>query len=123
MKDNGYACGELAVAFATSLIDGEDPTQLHYKELRSHFKNCVDTYSITPFPSTVVSHQPRVIHEIRKRVYCKCRATDNGKPMIRCCDCRHCFGSTSNALELEHKLTSRSVPLVLKHFDSCQYSR
>ena len=49
LRDNGYACGELAVAFATSLIHGEDPTQLH-------FKNCVDTYSITPFPSTVVSH-------------------------------------------------------------------
>ena len=54
LQDNGYACGELAVAFATSLIHGEDPTQLHYKELRSHFKSCVDTYSITPFPSTVV---------------------------------------------------------------------
>ena len=61
LQDNGYACGELAVAFATSLIHGEDPTQLHYKELRSHFKNCVDTYSITPFPSTVVSDQPRVV--------------------------------------------------------------
>ena len=91
LQDNGYACGELAVAFASSLIHGEDPTQLHYKELRSHFKNCVDTYSITPFPSTVVSHQPRVVHEIRKRVYCKCRAPDNGKPMIRCCACRQGF--------------------------------
>ena len=66
LQDN--SCGELAVAFAISLIHGEDPTQLHYKELRSHFKSCVDTYSIlTPFPSTVVSHQPRVVHEIRKR--------------------------------------------------------
>ena len=54
MQDNGYACWKLAVAFATSLIHGEDPTQLHYKELRSHVKNCVDTYmySITlPLPS------------------------------------------------------------------------
>ena len=95
LQDNGYACGELAVAFATSLIHGEVPTQLHYKELHSHFKNCVDTYSITPFPSTVVSHQPRarVVQEIRKRVYTayKCRAPDNGKPMIRCCACRQCF--------------------------------
>ena len=91
LQDNGYACGELAVAFATSLIHGEDPTQLHYKELRSHFKNCVDTYSITPFPSTVVSDQPRVVHEIRKMVYCKCRAPDNGKLMIRCCNCRQGF--------------------------------
>ena len=33
LHDNGYACGEIAVAFATSLIHGEDPTQLHYKEL------------------------------------------------------------------------------------------
>ena len=32
LQDNGYACGELAVAFATSLIHREDPTQLHYKE-------------------------------------------------------------------------------------------
>ncbi|KAL5515522.1 hypothetical protein EMCRGX_G000699 [Ephydatia muelleri] len=120
LQDNGYACGELAVAFATSLIHGEDPTQLHYKELRSHFKNCVDTYSITPFPSwtSVVSHQPRVVHEIRKRVYCKCRAPDNGKPMIHCCACRQ-GASTPNALESEHKLTSGSVPLALKHFNSC----
>ena len=76
LQDNEYACGELAVAFATSLIHGEDPTQLHYKELRTHFKNCVDTYSITPFLSTVVSHQPCAVHEIRKRIYCKCRAPD-----------------------------------------------
>ena len=68
LQDNGYACGELAVAFATSLIHGEDPTQLHYKELRSHFKNCVDTYSITPFPSTAVSRRPRVVHAIIVRI-------------------------------------------------------
>ena len=45
LQDNGYACGELAVAFATSLIQREDPTQLHYKELHTHFKNCVDTHT------------------------------------------------------------------------------
>ena len=56
LQDNGYACGELAVAFATSLIHGEDPTQLHYKELCSHLKNCVDKYSITPFPFHCCSH-------------------------------------------------------------------
>ena len=38
--------------------------------------------------------------------------------MIRCCACRQCF-PTLNALELEHELTSGSVPLALKHFDSC----
>ena len=91
LQDNGYACGELAVAFATSLIHGEDPTQLHYKELHSHFKNCADAYCITPFPSTVVSHQRRVVHEIKKRLYCTCRAPDDGKPMIRCCACTQCF--------------------------------
>ena len=31
LQDNGYACGELAVAFATSLIHGEDPTQLELR--------------------------------------------------------------------------------------------
>ena len=45
LQDNGYACGELAVAFAISLIHGDDPAQLHYKELRSHFKRTVLTHT------------------------------------------------------------------------------
>ena len=34
-QEDSYSCGDLAVAFATSLIHGEDPTQLHYKQLRN----------------------------------------------------------------------------------------
>ena len=44
-QEDSYSCGDLAVAFATSLIHGEDPTQLHYKQLRNHLKDCVDRYS------------------------------------------------------------------------------
>ena len=108
LQDNGYTCGEY----------GEDPTLLHYKEMRSHFKKvCVDTYSITPFPSTIVSHQPRVVQEIRKRVCCKCRAPDNVKPMIRCCACRHCFHPECIGVGTQTDKW-KCLPL-LKHFDSC----
>ena len=33
-QEDSYSCGDLVVAFATSLIHGEVPTQLHYKQLR-----------------------------------------------------------------------------------------
>ena len=45
-QEDSYSCGDLAVAFATSLIHGEDPTQLHYKQLRNHLKDCVDKFGI-----------------------------------------------------------------------------
>ena len=37
-QEDSYSCGDLAVAFATSLIRGEVPTQLHYKQLRNLLK-------------------------------------------------------------------------------------
>ena len=37
-QEDSYHCGDLAVAFDTSLIHGEDPTQLHCKQLRNHHK-------------------------------------------------------------------------------------
>ena len=77
-----------------------------------------NTYSITPFPSTVVSHQPRVVHEIRKKVYCKCRAPDNGKPMIRCCACRQCFHP--ECIGVGTRTDKWKCPTCTeKHFDSC----
>jgi hypothetical protein len=92
-QEDSYSCGDLAVAFATSLIHGEDPTQLHYKQLRNHLKDCVDKFGIVPFPSTVVNRHPRIIYQIKRRVYCKCRSTDDGKLDIRCCACSERFHS------------------------------
>ena len=89
-QEDSYSCG---VAFATSLIHGEDPTQLHYKQLRNHLKDCVDKFGIVPFPSTVVNRHPRIIYQIKRRVYCKCRSTDDGKLDIRCCACSERFHS------------------------------
>ena len=37
-QEDSYSCGDLALAFATSLIHGEVPTQLHYKQLRNLLK-------------------------------------------------------------------------------------
>ena len=60
-QTNSHDCGVYAIAFATSLMYGQDPTQLSYNELRKHIAGCVDAKSLTPFPSTAVYRQPQVL--------------------------------------------------------------
>ena len=46
-------CGCFAVAFAVSLLFGDDPRSLLYnqKEMRGHLKECLLTELFTPFPA------------------------------------------------------------------------
>ena len=60
-QTNSHDCGVYATAFATSLMYGQDPTQLSYNELRKHIAGCVGAKSLTPFPSTAVYRQPQVL--------------------------------------------------------------
>ena len=47
-------CGCFAVAFAVSLLLGDDPATLTYqqKDMRRHFIKCLDSELFTPFPAT-----------------------------------------------------------------------
>ena len=47
-------CGYFAVAFAVSLLLGDDPTTLtyHQKDMREHFIVCLEARLFTPFPAT-----------------------------------------------------------------------
>ena len=47
-------CGCFAVAFAVSLLLGDDPTTLtyHQKDMREHFIVCLEARLFTPFPAT-----------------------------------------------------------------------
>ena len=79
-QEDSYSCGDLAVAFATSLIHAwRSNCAIILKTA------CVDKFGIVPFPSTVVNRHPRIIYQIKRRVYCKCRSTDDGKQDICCC--------------------------------------
>ena len=52
-QSNGYDCGVFAIAFATSLANGEDHTTRVYnqKKLRAHLVDCMASGILTPFPS------------------------------------------------------------------------
>ena len=85
-QPNTYDCGVHALAMATSLAHGADPTQLTYCEPRRHLQQCFASGHLLPFPSVpryfvaddVIEHLP---------LYCACRNVDDGKPMIECDSC------------------------------------
>ncbi|KZS01293.1 Uncharacterized protein APZ42_002096, partial [Daphnia magna] len=54
-QNNSYDCGVFAIAFATSLANGEDPTGMLYdpKQLRPHLNECMTSGKLTSFPSTI----------------------------------------------------------------------
>jgi hypothetical protein len=76
-QGNGYDCGVLAIAFATSLLHGQDPTTVTYDvgPLRPHLRACMAAGNLTPFPSTP-SRSSRHLDIIqRSLVMCHCRRT------------------------------------------------
>ena len=91
-QGNGYDCGVFAKAFATTLLNGESPTQLMYHQtLSKHFLNCIESGCITPFPSSATYRQPEVVDVVQEQLYCKCRGIDNGKLIMECEECRQWF--------------------------------
>ena len=92
-QKNGYDCGPFAVAFAASLLRGQDPTQLSYTGVRNHLKGILKTrpVSIDPFPSKVCIRTKPVWRTVEKEVYCICRGIDDGDAMIECEKCEEWF--------------------------------
>ena len=77
-QGNGFDCGVFAIAFATSLANGQDPSSLLYdpSKLRNHLRSCMDSGKLTEFPST--SGRPRTRGQKIENadVFCYCRRTD-----------------------------------------------
>ena len=56
VDDNGTDCGEFAIAFLTSLLNGHEPyTQTYDNELRPHLLTCISSGFMTPFPQAQAS--------------------------------------------------------------------
>ena len=53
-NDNSVDCGVLAVAYATSILQGQNPEEMVYdtEKLRQYLLTCTGSGKITPFPST-----------------------------------------------------------------------
>ena len=95
-QTNGLDCGVFAIAFATSLLNGEDPTNVTYdvQQLRPHLLSCLDQGHLVPFPKdepvTPVTRCPS--EQVTVGLFCSCRRTwsNNDKrrkaTRMACCD-------------------------------------
>ena len=75
-QTNSNDCGLFALAFATDLCQGLDPTVQSYDQdnMRKYYINCVDSHNMVPFPRTS-RWVPYHVINIKKAVtlYCVCR--------------------------------------------------
>ena len=82
-------CGVFAIAIATALASGSDPTEIifHQSEMRQHLAECFERKMMSAFP---VQRKKRVHNKVLERVtifLCPvCQRPDDGNKMIEC-DC------------------------------------
>ena len=74
-QDNGYDCGVYAIAFATTLGFGGDPSsKVYQKGIREHLQDCLRNQLLSEFPSTskkgLRKNKEPVLSE---EVWCHCR--------------------------------------------------
>jgi len=86
-QPNSSDCGVYALAFATSLLHGQDPTEVKYVAPRSHLAMCLTSGQMSPFPD-----EPRDVAASTPAteslpLYCVCRSVDDGRIMIACDGC------------------------------------
>ena len=94
-QNGGSDCGLFALAFATSLCFGENPSDITYiqHEMRSHLRQCFDERSISLFPKEPKKKQykaPSIITKHVFSIYCYCRQPESGR-MIQCDICEQWF--------------------------------
>ena len=93
-------CGLFAIAFATSILKGEDPSSVKYLQssMRQHLVSCLEKQCMTVFPRQQGRRRklnPISVQEIIP-VYCLCRLPKSGR-MAECTICgenyhRKCVG-------------------------------
>ena len=85
------ACGPFALAFATDLCHGLDPTKQSYDQglMQQHYVNCLESGKLTPFPTA----SRRVPYHLDTKtttvpIYCTCRLPYDKKEYVECSRCR-----------------------------------
>ena len=92
-QKNSYDCGAYAIAFSTSLLNGDDPTQLTYLGVRGHLVSVLKVQSVCvdPFPSKVTVRTNPVKQVVKVAVHCICWGTIMEGDMIECNRCVKLF--------------------------------
>ena len=82
-------CGLFAIAFATSICSGKDPTTITFRQedMRSHLLSCIQTNRLTGFPFRNTRRRSKPIRKEKVHIYCACRLIDDGTPMVECSSC------------------------------------
>jgi hypothetical protein len=90
-QQGGSDCGLFAIAFATSLCYGNNPSHLHFTQclLQRHFLQCIRDQKLTEFPSVKPMSPYKRLKSVQFSVHCMCRLPDNHtERMVECTDCR-----------------------------------
>ena len=86
-------CGILAIACATAVAYGLEPSALIFCErsMRKHLHSCLESGKMTPFPEErrPVSRASTVT--IRISIHCQCHLYQPGKEMVQCDTCYNWF--------------------------------
>ena len=75
-QSNGVDCGLFAIAFVTSLLNGEDPAKVTYDtdDLRPHLMRCFASGNICPFKQVVPAGERRCAERaLVTNLFCTCR--------------------------------------------------
>ena len=117
-KEN-TTCGLFAVAFATDLAHGHNPSGYQYKEdhLWSHFIKCLSDQKMTRFPYTTAQIPGPPKREYIE-VFCTCRLPANGS-MVPCSVCKEkyhtsCITNSTNSSTLLWKCSTCNNEMIFK---------
>ena len=114
----GTDCGLFAIAAATSICNGRDPSSLHYDQhaMRRHLYNCLVKGHIDPFPSRQVdrSEEGNILIPVSLICICKMPRTDEGR-LLQCLACHkifhpECLGIPSPVPKRHWKCVSCNYP-------------
>ena len=93
-QGNGVDCGVFAVAYATSLAFGENPSLCSYNVplIRQHLVNCLEKEMMYPFPKLDSTKRVLKCKKIKLllSIYCSCRSVcqyEREDPMVECMRC------------------------------------
>jgi hypothetical protein len=74
-QDNSVDCGVFAIAYATSILHGQNPKDLNYdtQKLRQHLLSCISSGMVKAFPLANQPHSKSKKKTLRMKLFCCCR--------------------------------------------------
>ena len=115
MQTNGNDCGLYAIANATALAFGRDPSKEQYipNKLREHLIQCLENKEMRPFPAAKgTSKRRKAIKKIENlQLYCVCKMPDTHTNYFLCDQCSDEYHPDCLGLDiLQHKDRSFICP-------------